>query len=53
MPSNARAIRRAGLIILAGWQNLLPGATRARTPGTAALAESDCFPLSIPLQLRG
>src|SRR5918996_311913 len=47
MPSNAPAMRTAGPITSAGWPRLQPGATRARTPGTAALAGSDCFPLSI------
>src|ERR671918_1170325 len=47
MPSNAPAMRKAGPITSAGWPRLQPGATRARTPGTAALAGSDCFPLSI------
>ena len=42
----------------AGWPRRQPGATRARTPGTAALAGSDCFPLAISphsnrLQLPG
>jgi Transposase IS66 family/IS66 C-terminal element len=39
-------MRKVGLIISAGWPKLQPGATRARTPGMAALAGSDCFPLS-------
>src|ERR671919_460444 len=47
MPSNAPAMRKAGPITSAGWPRLQPGATRARTPGTAALAGSDCFPLAI------
>src|SRR6266436_2564750 len=47
MPGNAPAMRKAGAITSAGWPRLQPGATRARTPGTAALAGSDCFPLSI------
>src|SRR5713101_2051890 len=45
MPSNAPAMRKAGPITSAGWPRLQPGATRARTPGTAAPAGSDCFPL--------
>src|ERR1700737_5335334 len=47
MPSNAPAMRMAGPITSAGWPRLQPGATRARIPGTAALAGSDCLPLSI------
>jgi hypothetical protein len=39
-------MRKAGPITSAGWSRLPPGATRARTPGTAAMAGSDCFPLS-------
>src|ERR1700732_4792991 len=46
MPSNAPAMRMAGPITSAGWPRLQPGATRARIPGTAALAGSDCLPLS-------
>src|ERR687892_1411533 len=53
MPSNAPVMRKAGPITSTGWPRLPPGATRARTPGTAALAGSDCFPLAIspPLSL--
>src|SRR4029077_18422615 len=35
-----------------GWPRLPPGATRARTPGTAALAGSDCFPQSNLKRIR-
>src|SRR6266542_6034140 len=44
-------MRKAGPITSAAWPRLQPGATRARTLGTAGLAGSDCFPLSISLQL--
>src|SRR5690348_8528934 len=46
MPSNAPAMRKAGPITSAGWPRLQPGATRARTPGTAALAGSECLGLT-------
>src|SRR5215207_9753039 len=36
MPSNAPAMPKAGPITSTGWPRLQPGATRARTPGTAA-----------------
>src|SRR5829696_7145102 len=39
MPSNAPAMPKAGSITSSGWRRLLPGATRALTPGTAALDE--------------
>src|SRR5215218_7035679 len=39
MPSNAPVMRKAGLITSAGWPRLRPGATRAQTPGMAALDE--------------
>src|SRR5215510_8712070 len=42
MPSNARAMRKAGPITSAGWPNLPPGATPVPTPSTAAPARSDC-----------
>src|SRR5258708_315029 len=45
MPSNAPAMRMAGRITSAGWPRLRPGATRARTLGTAAPAGSDPFAL--------
>src|SRR6516165_9673028 len=51
MQSNAPAMRKAGPITLAGSPRLQPGATRARTPGTAALARNDCSPRSILPQL--
>jgi hypothetical protein len=51
MPSNAPAMRKAGPITSAGSPRLQPGATRARTPGTAALARNDCSPRSILPQL--
>src|SRR6476660_8095479 len=47
MPSSAPAMPTAGPITSAGWSRLQPAATRARTPGTAALAGSDCLPRSI------
>jgi hypothetical protein len=37
---------KAGPITSAGWPRLQPGATLARTPGTAVLAGSDCSPLN-------
>src|SRR6266446_6665481 len=40
-------MRKAGPITSAGWPRLQPGATRARIPGTAAPAGSDCLPRSI------
>src|ERR1700761_2419473 len=52
MPSNAPAMRKAGPITLAGWPSLQLGATRARTPGTVALAESDCFKVFSPHRTR-
>src|SRR5215472_9226211 len=51
MPSNAPAMRRAGPITSTGSPRLQPGAIRARTPGTAALARNDCSPGSILPQL--
>src|SRR5829696_10004294 len=39
MPSNAPVMRKAGPITSAGWPRLRPGATRAQTPGMAALDE--------------
>src|SRR5437763_11804739 len=45
-PSNAPGMRKAGRIPSAGWPKLRPGATRARTLGTAAPVGSDGFPLA-------
>src|SRR4029077_10962430 len=56
------AMPMAGPITSAGWPNLPPGATRARTPGTAGPARSNCLsvlaiaalePFALPGASRG
>jgi hypothetical protein len=47
MLSNAPGKRKAAPITSVDWLRLRQDAIRARTPGTAALAGSDCFLLSI------
>src|SRR3954467_15081302 len=44
MPSNVPGMRKVGPITSGAWPRLRPGATRARTPGTAALVPSEGRP---------